>query len=37
MLMCAARHGHLNLVDLLVESGAEVDARDEVSQMPMFA
>ncbi len=28
-LMMAARHGHEPLVDLLIRSGAEVDARDE--------
>ena len=30
MLMCAARHGQLDIMKLLVESGAEVDAVNEV-------
>ena len=29
--MCAARHGHLDLIGLLLEFGAEVDAQDKVS------
>ena len=30
MLMCAAEHGHSGVVDLLLDSGAAVDERDEV-------
>ena len=29
--MCAARHGRLDLIELLLEFGAEVDAQDKVS------
>ena len=28
--MCAAHYGHLNVVELLVERGAEMDTQDKV-------
>ena len=30
--MCVAKYGHLSVLELLVEFGAEVDAQDKVTQ-----
>ena len=35
-LHIAAKHGHLDIVKLLLQNGAKVNARDETLQSPLF-